>query len=341
MVEVSLYALLLIPVVIVGVIYVASLLLIERPPPLALPGSHAFITGGSSGVGLSTALQLLSLGVHVTIIARDPQRLKQAEARMREAVAKSKSNAKVLALPCDVCDLSQTTEAIQRAQKELGSISVFIHSAGASSPGYFEELPPSTHLAQYNLHYLGAVNCLHSLVPSFKQQRSTRIVLVASMGALSGIFGFTAYSASKFALRGMAESLHMEMAPYGCFVSVICPPDIDTPGFAVENRTKPLECAEISGNFGLYSPDVIGRDIVDVLRRWRFLSSVGFDGNALMLLGTGTSPAGSAGVLTLEVLSLGILRVVSAVYRVQYNAIVQKIRKKRERGEVRAIGKKD
>ena len=339
MVEVAWYVFLLVPALLVGLIYLVSLFLIERPPPFPLRGQHAFITGGSSGVGLSTAKELLPLGVHCTLIARDPKKLKEAEDRLRPLA--SRANVRLLALPADVCDLAQTTAAIARAQAEVGPISAFIHCAGASSPGYFEELPPSTHTAQFSLNYLGAVHCLHALAPALKRLPSSRVVLVGSMGSLSGVFGFTAYSASKFALRGFAESLHMEMAPYGCYVSLICPPDMDTPGFATENRTKPVECAEISGKFGLHSPDVIGRDIVDVLRKWRFLSSVGFDGQALMVLGSGTSPAWSAATLTLELFAMGVLRLVSVVYKMQYNGIVRRIKAKRERGELRPIGKKN
>ena len=339
MVEVAWYVFLLVPLCVAALVYAVALFLVERPPPLTLPGSHAFITGGSSGVGLSTALLLLPLGVHCTIVARDPQRLSEAEARIRQAAAATRSTAKLLAMSADVCDPAQTQAAIARAQAEVGPVSIFIHCAGSSHPGYFEELPPSVHTAQFSINYLGAVNCLHSLVPSFKRQRSTRVLLVASMGALSGIFGFTAYSASKFALRALAESLHMEVAPYGCYVSLICPPDLDTPGFAAENKIKPVECAEISGTFGLHSPDVIARDIVRVLREWRFMSSVGFDGQALTLLATGTSPVASAWTLTVEFFSMGVLRLVSAVYKVQYNAIVGRIKRKREQGQVRPIGK--
>ena len=337
MVEVSWYALMAVPLLLAAVVYLICLCLVERPPPLTLAGSHAFITGASSGVGLSTALRLLPLGVHCTLIARNRQRLSEAEARVRSAAAHSP--AKLLAISADVCDLAQTQAAIQRAQAEVGPISLFIHCAGSAAPGYFEELPPSVHTAQYNLHYLGAVNCLHSLVPSLKRQRSSRVVLVASMGGLSGIFGYTAYSASKFALRALAESLHMEVAPYGCYVSLICPPDLDTPGFAEENKRKPVECAEISGTLGLHSPDAIAQDIESVLRRWRFLSSVGFDGRALTLLTSGTSPVSSAWTLTVEFFSMGVLRLVSAMYKVQYNAIVRRIKQKREKGQVRPIGK--
>ena len=334
-----LWLLILTPLLLACAVYAVSLFVIERPPPLPLANQHALITGGSSGVGLSTALLLVARGVHVSLLARDPARLRAAEERVLGAARKSAAGARVLAVSCDVCDAEATAAAIARCEASLGAVSIFVHCAGSSTPGYFEELPPSVHEAQFRLHYMGAVHCLHVLVPRMKRLRAGRVVLVASMGALSGVFGYTAYSASKFALRALAESLHMETAPYGTFVSLICPPDIDTPGFAAENRLKPVECAEISEGSGLFSPEAIGRDIVHVLQRWRFLSSVGFDGHALTLLASGTSPASSAATLTLEFFVMGPLRVISAVYRKLYSNIVLRAKRRREAGHLRPIGK--
>ena len=68
------------------------------------------------------------------------------------------------------------------------------------------------------------------------------VVLVSSMAGQVGIFGMTAYSASKFALRGFAEALRMECKPHGVKVALVFPPDTDTPGFEQENKTTPPEC---------------------------------------------------------------------------------------------------
>ena len=341
MVDISWYMFVLVPAVVVGLLYLVALLLVERPPPLSLPGQHAFITGGSSGVGLYTALQLVSLGCHVTVIARDKAKLKQAEDKLRAEAAKhggSSSKTRIQSLSCDICDESQTQQTIQQAESSLGPITLFIHCAGSATPGHFEELPTSSHTAHYSLNYLGAVHCLKAIVPLFKSRRRGRIVLVSSLCALTGIFGYTAYGASKFALRGMAEALHMETAPHGIFVSVVCPPDTNTPGYENENKYKPEETRLISEGSGLYEPAVLGALVADVLQRWRFLASVGFDGRALCLLSTGTSPAGTAGELVLEVCGLGVLRLCSVVYRWMYMRIVRQVKQRRDSGQLPGIG---
>ena len=339
MVEVSWYVFLLVPALAAALVYLVSALLIERPPPLTLPGQHAFVTGGSSGVGLHTALHLVQLGCHVTIVARDKAKLKQAEERIAAEAAKySSAKTRVLSLSCDISDEQQTHAAIQQAEAAVGPVCILVCCAGSSTPGHFEELPTSSHLSHYSLNYMGAVHALSALVPLFKQRRKGRIVLVASMAALSGVYGFTAYSASKFALRGMAEALHMETAPYGVFVSVVCPPDTNTPGYEAENKLKPEETRLISEGSGLFEPAVLADTVVSVLKRWRFLASVGFDGQALCLLSTGTSPAGSASLLVLEVFGLGVLRLVSVVYRWSYMRIVRQVKARRDSGQLPAIG---
>lgn len=74
---------------------------------------------------------------------------------------------------------------------------------------------------------------------------------------ISGVFGYSAYAGSKFALRGLAEVLHMELFPYNISVTLSHPPDTDTPGFAVEELTKPKETKLISEASGLLSPDEV------------------------------------------------------------------------------------
>jgi 3-dehydrosphinganine reductase len=81
------------------------------------------------------------------------------------------------------------------------------------------------------LNYLGGVYCTRSVIESMKKRKFGRIMFVSSQAGQIGIFGYTSYSASKFALKGLAESLQMEVKPYNIYVSIAYPPDTDTPGF--------------------------------------------------------------------------------------------------------------
>ncbi len=88
------------------------------------------------------------------------------------------------------------------------------------------------------INYLGSVYCTKSVVESMKQRRFGRIVFVSSQAGQIGIFGYTAYSATKFALRGLAEALQMELKPYGVYITLAYPPDTNTPGLTLENLNK-------------------------------------------------------------------------------------------------------
>lgn len=84
-----------------------------------------------------------------------------------------------------------------------------------------------------------------------------RVVFVSSQAGQIGVFGFSAYSPSKFALTGLAQVLRMELKPHGIFVSVAYPPDTNTPGFEEENKSKPEETRLISETAGLFEPEQV------------------------------------------------------------------------------------
>src|SRR5438477_366286 len=83
----------------------------------------------------------------------------------------------------------------------------------------------------------------------------------ASLAGLIGVFGYTDYCASKFAIVGFSEALRSELKPHGIMVSVLCPPDVDTPGFAVENTTKPPETVAISEGAKPMTPDEVAAEL--------------------------------------------------------------------------------
>lgn len=88
------------------------------------------------------------------------------------------------------------------------------------------------------VNYLGGVYCTKSVIPTMKSRKFGRILFVSSQAGQIGIFGYSAYSATKFALRGLVEALQMEVKPYNIYVTLSFPPDTDTPGFKEELLTK-------------------------------------------------------------------------------------------------------
>lgn len=102
-----------------------------------------------------------------------------------------------------------------------------------------------------------SANCARAVVPHMKRRRQGRICFISSVAGQLGVFGYGAYSASKFALRGLGEVLAMELKPYNVGISLSFPPDMNTPMFEQENKEKPWECHQISGKVEMQQPGMV------------------------------------------------------------------------------------
>lgn len=157
------------------------------------------------------------------------------------------------------------------------------------------------------------------------------VAFVSSMAGQVGLFGFTAYSPSKFALRGLAETLAMELKPHGIGVTLVYPPDTDTPGYAVECQISPEETKLISGASSVASPESVARQMLNDIAARRFNSSIGFDGWILAVLTAGMAPLGARSFFDgIAQVSLGgALRLVGLVYRLTFDRTVSDCAKRR------------
>lgn len=238
-------------------------------------GINVYISGGSSGIGLAAARLFSSLGANVFIFARTVATLEQAA---REIGALRISPAQRISwLSIDVTDHASVVSALNRTVSGFGTPHIVITSAGIAYPDYFERIPYEMFDTSVKTNLYGIWNVLSALVPAMKISGG-HIVNVSSIAGLMGVFGYTAYSATKFAIIGMSESLRSEMKPYGIKVSVLCPPDTDTPGLARENLTKPPETKALGESAGLMSPEDVARSMLRGMEKGRFLILPGMEG---------------------------------------------------------------
>ena len=105
-----------------------------------------------------------------------------------------------------------------------------------------------------------------------------KIVNTSSIGGFVGVFGYTDYSASKFAIVGFSEALKYEVSRYNISVQVLCPPDTETPGFEIENQTKPEETKEISKTAKLLKPEDVAKEAIKGIEGNSFMIIPGFMG---------------------------------------------------------------
>ena len=120
-----------------------------------------------------------------------------------------------------------------------------------------------------------------------------RIVLVSSQAGQIGVFGYTSYCSTKFALKGFAESLQMELARDNIYVTIAYPPNTDTPGFIEENKTKPIETQLINEASILLSAEEVARKIILSTRKGSFSCWFGINGFLLECLTSGAQPVTS------------------------------------------------
>ncbi|MBN2048869.1 MAG: SDR family oxidoreductase [Spirochaetales bacterium] len=243
--------------------------------------SPSFVTGASSGIGFAIARELVLRGANVLLIARDPQKLDRA-AKELSSIRISETQV-IKTLSCDVSDKKLTEEHLAKEVKELGIPRLVVNCAGMAYPDYFEKIPYDRFKKTMEVNLGGIWNVLQALVPEMKTRGGT-IVNISSIAGFLGVFGYTAYGASKFAVFGLSEVLRAELKPSGIRVHVLCPPDTDTPQLAEEEKTKPPETRAISGHAKLFSPDDVAKALFRGLRRKRFLIIPGVSGKAIYFL---------------------------------------------------------
>ncbi|XP_061446388.1 3-ketodihydrosphingosine reductase [Rhineura floridana] len=311
-------------------LYIVSPL--TSPKPLSLSGAHVVVTGGSSGIGKSVAIECFKQGAFITLIARNESRLLEAKREIEKFSVNDKQV--VHSISVDVSkDCANVERVLKQAQEKLGPVDMLINCAGTSANGKFEELDISRFEQLMAINYLGSVYPTRAVVTTMKERRMGRIVFVSSQAGQVGLFGYSAYSATKFALRGLAEALQMEVKPYNIYITVAYPPDTDTPGYTEENETKTLEAKLISEASAVCKPDHVARTIVKDAILGKFSSSVGTDGHMLAVLTSGMSPISSIAEVLEAVICMGFFRFMSLYYIASFDNIIRRCMVKKEKSE--------
>lgn len=172
-----------------------------------------FITGASRGFGLRIARLALEQGDNVFATARRADAIIEALGR-RE---------RLLALPLDVTDEAQAKAAASAAVEAFGAIDVLLNNAGFGLLGAVEEASADDVERVYRTNVFGLLNVTRAVLPAMRAQRSGRILNISSIGGYRGAAGFGVYSSTKFAVEGLSEALHAELAPLGVHVTVVEP----------------------------------------------------------------------------------------------------------------------
>jgi NAD(P)-dependent dehydrogenase (short-subunit alcohol dehydrogenase family) len=172
-----------------------------------LDGARCLITGCSSGIGRALARALADEGAHVFATGR-------SVAALADLAAEGLS-----VLEVDVRD----DASIRRAVREAGHVDVLVNNAGYGLAGAVEEIADEELLAQYDVNVFGVWRCCRAVLPGMRERRRGAIVVVSSFGGIVPYPGIGAYRSSKFAVEGIAWTLHLEVARFGIRVIDVLP----------------------------------------------------------------------------------------------------------------------
>ncbi|KRX77643.1 PRKCA-binding protein [Trichinella sp. T6] len=299
---------------------------IYQPPKIhSLRGWHVFITGGTKGIGLALAREAVRQGAHVTVLARQQQLIDTVVFELSELADNSQKQI-VKGYQCDMTsDYDKIAQVVHKAEQDVGPIDVLINNVGGAMQGTVEEMGIEVFQKQMSLNYLSAVSATKAALHSLKNSRrveGSRIAFVSSQAGQVGLYGYTAYSPCKFALRGFAEALQMELRPHNVWVTVAYPPNTNTEGFVEEWKNTPVATKLITGGDEVMEPTVVAKGIFRSITRGKFQCLFGMSGQMLGNLCCGMTPIRSAAELIHQAFFIGIYRIISLYYLKHFNSVV-------------------
>ncbi|MGQ9843889.1 MAG: SDR family oxidoreductase [Spirochaetota bacterium] len=247
----------------------------------SLLGANIYITGGSSGIGLAFAKLAAQHGANVAIIARDIKKLEQAKKEIITSCINSSQN--IEAYSIDVCNPKKLYKAVPAMIQKFGSPDVLVCAAGVGLSNYFENIQDEDFKQLMDINVFGIWYTLKAFYPYLKNQ-NTHCVLLSSLAGLIGVYSYSAYGTSKFAVFGLADCLRSEFKENGIALSVICPPEVDTPFLQEELKTIPKKAKRIKRITGVLSAEKIAQTIMKSILTKKFMVVPGFMSKTSWLL---------------------------------------------------------
>ncbi len=224
----------------------------------------AVITGGSSGIGFAVARAALAEGMRVAIAARNQEKLAHAVAELKK---EAKGEDRLMAIRTDVSVAAQVEAMVRETVDRWSRVDLLVNNAGIGQSAPIEEMSEADWDRVQSVNLKGAFLCMKAVLPVMKWQRSGYIVNISSLAGKEGTGGLAAYSASKFGLIGLTESLLEEGVAHQIRATAICPGYVATPmvaGVSVppEEMIPPEDIGKIIIGLLHLSPVTIIKEIV-------------------------------------------------------------------------------
>ncbi|MNK06588.1 Sepiapterin reductase [compost metagenome] len=188
----------------------------------SLKGKNALITGAGKGIGKAVALALAAEGSNLILLARTKTDLEKLAAEIQPF------GVKTMIVTADIADIQSVNEVVEKALTEFKTIDILINNAGIGKFGKFMELTPEEFEQIIKVNLMGVYYATRAVLPGMIDQQSGDIVNISSTAGLRGAAATSAYSASKFAVIGLTESLMQEVRKHNIRVTALTPSTVAT-----------------------------------------------------------------------------------------------------------------
>jgi short-subunit dehydrogenase len=238
-----------------------------------LRGRRILLTGASSGIGRSLAEQLAAAGARLTLAARSADKLAELTATL------SAHNPDILAVPTDITRPEDRQRVVDETLRRFGGLDILINNAGVGSFAHFAHCTEAILRQIMEVNFFAPIELIRLALPALRQGQQPAVVNVASMCGRRGMPAWPEYSASKFALCGMAEALRAEFARFDVDVLVILP-GLTASGLG-QNLLKKTGRMDIRFDEGM-PPAQVAAGIVKALRKNRAETVLGREARWLL-----------------------------------------------------------
>ena len=196
--------------------------ILEKQNMNDLKNKNALITGAGKGIGKAVAIALAKEGVNVILMARTQSDLDEVAKEVNALGVKS------MTVIADVADITSVNTAVEKALAEFKTIDILVNNAGIAAFGKFLELEPSAWENIIKVNLMGTYYVTRAVLPNMIERQMGDIINISSTAGLNGNAMTSAYSASKFAVLGLTDSLMQEVRKHNIRVTALTPSTVAT-----------------------------------------------------------------------------------------------------------------